>query len=761
MLPSDPQSSIPAQDPLSDMGPAPAAPERVLAAPPAGVPGPSAQEVAPPPALSAAPTPLGLLLALRRRWLLALLCGLVAGVAGAAGMWQLTPPSWKARTKLRVEARQPFIVSETPEVRTDFTNYQRSQVALIKSRLVINRVLRDPEVARLGIISEQPNPVEWLERQIQVDFSEAPEVLAISLNGPRPEQMTVLVNAIREAYLKEIVNREHNIRLDRLDKLQKLCNKHEEILQAKRDKRRDMAENLGAIDSKILAVKHQAVYAQLNRVQNDYLHVQFQIREAKVDLDKLGIKHKARADTAIPAEAVEEALRQESEVKRLTAEVARFDKHLAALKRDFVNPEKEPSVKETRASLEATRKALETSRETLRSAIAKRLREEFVAATQSALEAQKEKLERLTDLEKVYRNEFKTCLKEIQDLSKGTVSLEGMKDEIAAVEEVARKINSQAWALQVEIDAPSRISLLEDGLATQTRDRNSQMRTTGLAGFGLLALGLLGVALWEFRARRVNGVDDVVRGLGMRLFGALPILPARALRPVGSRPRARDLRWQHMLTESVDATRTQLLYAARTERLRVIMVTSALPGEGKTLLSTHLAASLARAGMKTVLVDGDLRRPSLHKLLGQEAGPGLSDLLTAQADLDEVLRPGPVAGLSLLPAGQWNPAAIQALAQDNLAKIFEQLRSRFDFIIVDSAPVLPVADSLTIGQSADGVVFSVLRDVSRLPTVYAAYERLAMLGVNILGAVVGGATLDLYGGASQYHAPPISARADP
>ena len=87
-------------------------------------------------------------------------------------------------------------------------------------------------------------------------------------------------------------------------------------------------------------------------------------------------------------------------------------------------------------------------------------------------------------------------------------------------------------------------------------------------------------------------------------------------------------------------------------------------------------------------------------------------------------------------------AALSILAQPRSRNLFDQLREQFDFIVVDSAPVLPVADTLLLGQHVDGALFSILRDVSQLPKIHAAHERIAALGVPILGAVLSGTTVD-------------------
>jgi capsular exopolysaccharide synthesis family protein len=208
-----------------------------------------------------------------------------------------------------------------------------------------------------------------------------------------------------------------------------------------------------------------------------------------------------------------------------------------------------------------------------------------------------------------------------------------------------------------------------------------------------------------------------------------------------------------MLTESVDSARTMLLHLARMEQLRTVMVTSAVGGEGKTSLIVQLAASFARAGRRTLLIDADLRKPSLHRLLNVPTAPGLSELLCASAGLRDALQRTPADGLFVIPAGQANEQARQALALGRLNPILDAVKGQFDIVLIDSAPVLPVNDSLLIGQEVDGVVFAVMRHVSQLPKVYAAYQRLTSLDIRVLGAVVNGTGGNDY--CTQYAADPI------
>jgi capsular exopolysaccharide synthesis family protein len=263
---------------------------------------------------------------------------------------------------------------------------------------------------------------------------------------------------------------------------------------------------------------------------------------------------------------------------------------------------------------------------------------------------------------------------------------------------------------------------------------------------------LLLIVWREFRIRRINSASDVVDNLGLNLMGTLPALPRRRMRWSLTTASDESL-WQCLLTESVDAFRTMLLHATRPESLQVLMVTSAMGGEGKTSLSTQIAVSLSRAGRKVLLVDCDLRNPAVHRLFGLSRGPGLCEVLRGEIEFKDVIQETAADHLWVAPAGQFNLDAVQALARTGLKKFLAQARGQYDFVIIDSCPVLPVADTLLVAQYVDAVIFSILQDVSRLPKVYDAYRRLATLGTRMLGAVVLGTQEEMHGSVYQYMSP--------
>src|SRR5262249_50970721 len=160
----------------------------------------------------------------------------------------------------------------------------------------------------------------------------------------------------------------------------------------------------------------------------------------------------------------------------------------------------------------------------------------------------------------------------------------------------------------------------------------------------------------DFRSRRVNAVEDVAQGLGLAVVGTLPRFdPDARIASVGSMP---FIDMSDPCPDAVGAFSASFLHAARQDGLQVVMVASAVEGEGKTALAGQLAAGLARAWRRTLLVDCDLRRPKAHEALGVALEPGLCDALRGAIEFEQAVRSTHVNKLWMLPAGQWDPAAL-------------------------------------------------------------------------------------------------------
>jgi capsular exopolysaccharide synthesis family protein len=247
--------------------------------------------------------------------------------------------------------------------------------------------------------------------------------------------------------------------------------------------------------------------------------------------------------------------------------------------------------------------------------------------------------------------------------------------------------------------------------------------------------------LVEVRSGRVTNPDDLSRAR-LEVLGVVPPLPnPRSARKImGGVDETRLRRQLAEYIQSIDHLRVAICSNVDGQKIRQsVLITSAFGGEGKTTLSAQLAGRCANAGLATVVVDGDLRNPTLTRTLEAEGQKGLKEVLKNKARIEECLiRIGDGGGFHLLPAGviQVDPSRI--LEGSRLGKVINQLKENYDIVIVDTAPVLPVPDALLLGRWVNGIVLAVRYDASRFQLVQRAYKRLQQLHVPVLGAVVNG-----------------------
>jgi polysaccharide biosynthesis transport protein len=309
------------------------------------------------------------------------------------------------------------------------------------------------------------------------------------------------------------------------------------------------------------------------------------------------------------------------------------------------------------------------------------------------------------------------------------IELDNLKSLIAQTERLSAALGETIEHLKVELGAPSRMTVADDPFVVAGLEGNRRLKFTLLAALAVFGFGFVTVVGWEHRTRRFTHTDEVAAALGVRLLGSVPVY-GREPETVNAHP---------ILVEAIDATRTMLVHGTDQPDLRLLVVTSAVSGEGKTSLTGHLAISLARAGFRTLLVDGDLRAPTAQRIFDLPLAPGLCELLEGRAGLTDAVRPTGVPGLSVLPAGVWTTTTHQALVGDRWRALKERLKAEFDYIVVDTSPVLLVSDALLLARDADGVVLSVLLGASQVALVEEAVERLQTVRARCMGVIANGA----------------------
>ncbi len=683
-----------------------------------------------------------ILASIRRRWFPALSLGLLAALLSAGVAWMILPMPYTAYAELHIRSSPQKLIWDAKETGTQFDVYRQTQQRQVKSQFVLNAALRDPKISKLSTLIDEPHQLEWLEKNVSVT-SPATEFLRVSLSGNEPKELAAIVNAITKAYLDEVANTQTNDRNKRISDLGKVHDELEATLRTRTATLKRLVKSLQTGDPLALTEKQKMMMEMQAALRKQRAQMQFELMNARIKLA-------AKEDGSLPADqvdipeaVVESHLYQDPEAERAAAAVEAQQRGLVLLEK--ATSSKDKRVLAARKDLDAAKKNFEEQKVRLRPLIAERLRTEIRGKTEASA-AQLRETARLTEMTiKTLDEEMDKQKFETQQTGEMTFEVEQIREDLMQTKSIDQRINEEIERLKIEQKAESRVVKYRDAETPNHPDFEKKLRLVGMSGFSALALIVACIVWFDIRTQRINSLEDVSTGLRLPILGSLPTVPRQAGSGKSRTATAKADIWQGSMMESIDSARVMLLRRAELENAKVAMIVSAMMSEGKTTLSCHLATSLARAGYRTLLIDSDIRRPTVHRVFDIPCEPGVCELLRKEVELVDVISPTPQDGLFVLPAGSVTQEALRELAQDALNPLMARLREEYDFIIVDSSPILPVTDSLLISQYVDGVIFSIRRDVSQYPKVATACQRLAMIGVPLWGAVVIGLDQMSYG----------------
>jgi capsular exopolysaccharide synthesis family protein len=343
------------------------------------------------------------------------------------------------------------------------------------------------------------------------------------------------------------------------------------------------------------------------------------------------------------------------------------------------------------------------------------------------------------------KNEYDRAALEEQNLARG---LDAAKSDAVDLDRksadykiLERQRDSNRQIYQSLLDQQKTLSVVANSRANNVKitDRAEVRRapiapntrkdliTAILAGLAL-ALGLaFGI---EYLDDTVKTPEDVTRRLGLPLLGLVPAVRGdRVPLLTGAVP--------HDFGEAFRSLRTSLVFTSGSEATRIIAVTSTQPLEGKTTNACNLAAALALGGSRVLLIDADMRRPGLHKTMGLHNGLGLSHLLVGQSRVRDVIQRTREPNLFVITAGRTPPNPSELLSSDRMEQFIANLsHGPFDWVVIDTPPVLAVTDAVILTQRVASVVFVIGSEMTRRVHVERALETLRAGGARSIGAVL-------------------------
>ena len=719
-----------------------------------GEPGPSALSVK------------AVLRASRRYWWLILALWTVGSAGIGAAVYLKVKPIYRATSWLKVEPTEMDIFDTR---RGGNEPYMQTHVTLIKSTNVLETAAKNPAASAHPRIRNATDAVQELQKVIGVSIQPGTYIIEVAMASQSATEAADLVNAVVDAFLAANSDWATGASKNQIEKLSGY--------------KRDLEAKIKAKEAEIREKIGQGNYERVRPV--DPLDADAKVAERKVDwtVDAYRQMLKELSDTKMELMLAEAGL---VNAQRLVEEVKQFDGPASGNKQGLSQTDARIAadaevVNLYNKAMDAKNQADKIRTDTRNSGdIAEmRARQKYAALwKQYGALRERKKMEydsraqtnpndntpegEVNRLAGVVRNlKIKRATLE-DELSR--LKLENTKkmgDELdvrfceedrAALKSMDSIIHRKLETMMFDATAEERIKRITTARAEGTPVADKRMQYMAMAPVGILGAVLGLVILLEIRSGRVGDTEVLASRVRHEVFSIAPLPSPRQGIGTDGKAEQRLARF----VQSLDHLRVALCEGGAQGEGRCVMITSASGGEGKTTLSAHLAARCANAGTTTLLIDADLRRASLGRLLDVPQGVGLGDVLAGQAELDASLLTVQAGGFHFLSAGTPGIDPTRVLKSTRLAELIGQLRQMYDLILIDTPPVLPVADALIMGRWADGAVMAARYDASRMPLVERANRQIIAAGIPVLGVVVNGvkAADQAYGSYSYGYAYP-------
>jgi Mrp family chromosome partitioning ATPase/uncharacterized protein involved in exopolysaccharide biosynthesis len=702
----------------------------------------------------------------RHWWLIGLLWTAIS--AGLLyGVYVGVKPQFEAVSLLRVEPTHRDLFNTNIHAAESFDPFLETQVQLVTSPNVLNAAVSDPRTAGLPSLREAPDAEAEVRSRLQVGVIPKTYLIRVAMTSPSSFDSATVVNGVVDSYLKAAAEWSDGMTRSQIKNLEvyndELKNQAEELklkwlsfaAKGNVDSLAEPAPTQAAAPGAPVPAAGRVTIDEYKRVRAELFQVNMELIEAEAVLGQwraepkdpdpqsdAGQDRDARLLAAFRADPHVEHLYQELYVtRRKFNEYARVSRSLndAALRR-------------LRRHIDDLNTELDRQWSYKRGALAKNLGPEDAVARDARVVHQ---LKVRTESLKAKKDGYTKMLRDIDVANKqeGTdaVKVALVRQELGTVREMQEAVSKRLEQLRYESKADARISRISEARVSSmpVSDHRKKFYAGVPVGVMFAVLGFF-VAL-ELRSGRVEDPEVLARLVSLDVH-AVPALPEPSAPTRRRSSRQREQVAQDFL-RSLDHLRVSLCEDERDSPLgRCLMITSAVAGEGKTTLAGEFAVSCARADIKTLVIDADLRRASLSRTILECTGPGLCDVLNGVLAPEAALVRLP-EGFHLLPAGEFGRGQVPGglLKGHRISRLLAHFRLGFGLVILDTPPVLPVPDALTLGRWTDGAVLVARYGFSRSHDVDRARRQILSAGIPIFKTVVNGVRSSRYYGFGSYY----------
>jgi len=703
---------------------------------------------------------------LRLHWLMIVFCGTLLGTAGVFIAWELLASKYESYALLQVSSVPTALANQNNpnQARTDFATYVKTTSALIKSEFVLNAALRD--IKDLPTIKAQSDPIKYLEEELLVTWQDGSEVIRITFKSTEPQDAKKIVDAVQNAFIKEVIEKDIKEKQAFLQKVEDAQVKMRAVL----DGRVEKAKATGAVPGAVvpaggpaagappapgapaplpgdLLIRHdpRILISKIASLQQEVERLPLTIRDLARRQDVLKDRLESLRKAPISQATLDMVDREHDvvvEKLKLNKAKRQYEFYLNACE-DPKNPP--PAVLDLKAVYEAQLKTWEETKQKKLNILDGLRRQEEAKKIAAELEEVIRTGQRYTEQYDTAKTLLTKAEKQLQEIplpvekggngiTQARFDKEGYdpnNSQTSSTDVIFRRLVEQYYLIQMELNSPARVRLLQAASHPTQKDTKKQIIGTvfaGLLGFVLMAMGVIG---YETMCRRVSALADVKSTVSASIVGVIPCQPNEAM--------GRDPVKRAAANEAIDKLRAYVSQTWLSRGATTITVTSPISDEGKAFTSFGLASSLAQAGYKTLLVDFDLREPALHTYAGVPNLAGVCELLRAETDMRSAVQFLP-SGLHLLPAGKWSDEARKAATGEKLENVLAKLKEPYDCVVLHGHALLTVAESVEVARRCEVVLVCARYRETAMPLLKSATERVATMEIPYTGVVYVGAT---------------------
>ncbi|MEM1012722.1 MAG: polysaccharide biosynthesis tyrosine autokinase [Planctomycetota bacterium] len=666
----------------------------------------------------------------RRRWTIVILT--ILGIAGGYGIYRNTEPVYESSTKLYIRAGA--VTALGTEDALNGRSSLAEQASIISSSKVLGTAVQRVGVADLPSFDTFDNPLSGLRRAVSVSTEESTRSVFIQSRADRPEDARIITTAVLQAYLDFTADSHRNTAAETLEQLRTARETHERKREELWATRNNLSREIGSFD--LNSGRSSTIEGlELEKLSGDLLRAQSEARDLKLTLDAV----KSAEGNAVMLDVLLPELEDGGASGAVAAELSLLRRQVRDL--TYTSGENATNVLRLRQKIADLEREVEAMRRTdLDNRLGILERRNAVAAA------------RVSELQK----EYDERRSELLELNSRLSLNEKVKGDLALTEDWLSTLSSRVNAINVaESSGPLQPEILEEpGLGYQVEPNQTQLLGMGLvlglmAGFGL-------AFLQEWLDPRLRSAEEVEDAVGLPILG---LVPSYAGENSGTRARHMFENPRSSTSEAYRHIRTVLMSGLQqqaadrvaagevgVDEARVILVTSAVSGDGKTTMASNLATSLARLDRRTLLIDADCRKPRLHKYwltpdpsaepVDDEMPHGLTSVLSGEATLEECVHETGVENLTLMPCGPLPSDPAELLDSEAFVHLLNELADRFDRVVIDSPPVLPVTDARVLGAVCDATLLVVRVGQTSRRAARHARDGLLRTGAAVVGAAV-------------------------